>query len=146
MSYQVRFVVQSDKLVPSIRRKVLIAWYSKKNKIIDKYYNLYGSISQEANKPILIKIQLDATVCRYLFTAKSLYMFRVSQHPSLGVLKTVTAASGTGHNIGTATSLQRGLIRPRWREVAASVLWPVPEVAVTVFSALDDGCCDTRNM
>ena len=30
------------------------------------------------------------------FTAKSLYMFRVSQHPSSGVLKTVTAASGTG--------------------------------------------------
>jgi len=53
-----------------------------------------------------IKIQVDATVCRYLFTAKSLYMFRVSQHPSSGVLKTVTAASGTGHNIGTATSLR----------------------------------------
>jgi hypothetical protein len=38
-------------------------------------------------------------------------MFRVSQHPSSGVLKPVTAASGTGHNTGTATSLQRGLIR-----------------------------------
>ena len=36
-------------------------------------------------------------------------MFRVSQHPSSGVLKTVTAASGTGHDTGTATSLQRGL-------------------------------------
>jgi len=55
---------------------------------------------------MLIKIQLVATVCRYLFTAKSLYMFRVSQHPSSGVLKTATAASGTGHNIGTATSLR----------------------------------------
>ena len=52
--------------------------------------------------PELIKIQLDATVCRYLFTAKLLYMFRVSQHPSSGVLKTVTAASGTGHNTGAA--------------------------------------------
>jgi len=59
---------------------------------------------------MLIKIQLDATVCRYLFTAKSLYMFRVSQHPSSRALKTVTAASGTSHNTGTATSLQRGLI------------------------------------
>jgi hypothetical protein len=57
-----------------------------------------------------IKIQPDATVCRYLFTAKSLYMFRVTQHPSSGVLKTLTAASGTGHNTGTATSLQRALI------------------------------------
>ena len=73
-------------------------------------------------------------------------MFRVSQHPSSGVLKTVTAASGTGHNTGTATSLQRGPIEPRWREVAVPVLWPVPEVAVTVFSTPDDGCCDTRNM
>jgi len=64
----------------------------------------------------------DATVCRYLFTAKLLYRFRVSQHPSSGVLKTVTAASGTGHNTGAATSLQRGPIGPRWREVAAPVL------------------------
>jgi len=48
-------------------------------------------------------------------------MFRVSQHPSSGVIKTVTAASGTGHNIGTATSLQRGLIGPRWREVAVNI-------------------------
>ena len=84
---------------------------------------------------MLIKIQLDATLCRYLFTAKSVYMFRVSQHPSSGALKTVTAASVTGHNTGTATSLQRGLIgtgfceshkpvpiKPRWREVAVQVL------------------------
>jgi len=49
---------------------------------------------------MLIEIQLDATVCRYLFTAKLLYMFRVSQHPSSGLLKTVTAASGTGYNTG----------------------------------------------
>ena len=70
----------------------------------------------------LIKIQPDATVCRYLFTAKSLYMFRVSQHPSSGVIKTVTAASGTGHNTGTATCLHHGLIRPRWREVIVPVL------------------------
>jgi len=34
----------------------------------------------------------------------------VSQHPSSGVLKTVTATYGTGHNIGTATSLQCDLI------------------------------------
>jgi len=71
---------------------------------------------------MLIKIQPDATVCRYLFTAKLLYMFRVSPHPLSGVLKTVTAFSGTGHNTCAATSLQRGLIRPRWREVAAQVL------------------------
>ena len=37
-------------------------------------------------------------------------MFRVAQHPSSGVLKAVTAASRTGQNTGTATSIQRGLI------------------------------------
>jgi len=62
---------------------------------------------------MLIKFQPDARVCRYLFTAKSLYMFRESQHPSSGVLKIVTAASGTGSNIGKAIFLQRGLIGPR---------------------------------
>ena len=61
------------------------------------------------------KVQLDATVCRHLFTAKSLYMFRASQHPSSGVLKTVSATSGIGHDTGTATAFQRGLIRPRWK-------------------------------
>jgi len=76
------------------------------------------------------------------FTAKSLYMFRVSQHPSSGVLKSVTATSGTGHNTGKATSIQSDQIGtwPRWREVA------VPKVAFTVFSTPDDGCCNTRNM
>jgi len=37
-------------------------------------------------------------------------MFRVSQHPSSGVLKPVPAASGTGHTTCIATPLQRGLI------------------------------------
>ena len=34
-------------------------------------------------------------------------MFRVSSHPSSGVHKTVTTASGTGHIIGAATAFQR---------------------------------------
>jgi hypothetical protein len=38
-------------------------------------------------------------------------MFRASQCPSSGVPKTVSATSGTGHGIGTATSFHRVLIR-----------------------------------
>ena len=53
-----------------------------------------------------------------IYSLQSLYMFRVSQHPSSGVLKTVTATSGIGHDAGTATSFHRGLVRPRWKEVA----------------------------
>jgi len=63
----------------------------------------------------------DATVCRYLFTAKLLYMFRVSQHPSSGVLKSV-------------------------KKLPVQVILLVPEAAGTVFNTPDDGCCDTRNM
>jgi len=68
-------------------------------------------------------------------------MFRISPHPSSGVLKTVTVASGTGHNISTATSLQRGEVGTESRYVHA-----VPEAAVAVFSTPDNGCGDTRNM
>ena len=39
-------------------------------------------------------------------------MFRTSQRPSSGILKTVTATSGIGHNTGAATFFQRGLISP----------------------------------
>jgi len=63
----------------------------------------------------------DATVCRYLFTAKLLYMFRVSQHPSSRALKTVPATSGTSSMTCTGG-------------------WG------TVFNTPDDGCCDTGNM
>jgi len=55
------------------------------------------------------KYPTDATACRNLFTAKLLYMFGVSKHPSSGLLKTVPAASGTDHTDHT-TPLQRGLI------------------------------------
>jgi len=72
----------------------------------------------EHTNPNVNKNPRDETVCRYLFTAKLLYMFRVSQHPSSCVLKTVTSASGTGHNIGTATCPTG----TRWREVAVPVL------------------------
>jgi hypothetical protein len=78
--------------------------------ILHDFLNVFSAHGSVHRNSMSIKIQPDATVCRYLFTAESLYMFRVSQHPSSGILKTVTAASGTDHNIGTATSFQRGLI------------------------------------
>jgi len=43
------------------------------------------------------------------FTAKLLCVFRVSSHPSSGVHKTVTAASGTGH-----VTYQGNNIPPAW--------------------------------
>ena len=57
--------------------------------------------------------------------------FGCQPHPSLGVHKTVTTASGTGHILCAATSLQRGQAWPRWREV--------PKAVVTVLCTYD-GC------
>jgi hypothetical protein len=44
-----------------------------------------------------------------IYSLQSLYMFRESLRPSSGVLKTVTATSGIGHNIGAAAFFQHGL-------------------------------------
>jgi len=57
-----------------------------------------------------------------IYLLQSHYMFRASQLPSSGVLKTVTATSCIGHTTGAATFFQRGLIRPRWKKVAAPVV------------------------
>ena len=76
------------------------------------------------------KIQQDATVRRYLFTAKSLFTcFGCPSRPSSGVHKTVTENSGTGHITYLSNSL-----------VAMLLLWPVPEAAVTILCSPDDGC------
>ena len=48
--------------------------------------------------------------------------FGYPSHPSSGVHETVTTASGTGHSVRATAFLQRGLIRPRWRNVVALLL------------------------
>ena len=101
----------SSNIVPQIVQHIIphvVAYNPTNNPTYSRTYSPKYTITKSSiYSPVLIKIQSDATLCRNLFTAKSLYMFRVSQHPSSGVLKTVSAASGTGHNTGRATSLQR---------------------------------------
>jgi hypothetical protein len=63
--------------------------------------------------------------------------FGCQPHPSSGVHKTVTTASGTGHISCAAVAK---LAWPRWREVAAQEILPVPEAVVTVLCTLNDGC------
>ena len=74
---------------------------------------------------------------------------RVSTAPT--IRRTKTAVIGTSHNIGTATSLQRGqagipdLVTLEGSSIT-DIMTCVPMAAVRVFSTPDDGCCDTRNM
>jgi len=49
--------------------------------------------------------------------------FGCPSHPSSGVHKTVTVASGTVHSNSATTFLQRGQIWPRWRKVVAQILY-----------------------
>ena len=59
--------------------------------------------------------------------------FGCPSHPSSGVHKTLTVASGAGHRNSATTFLQRAL-RPRWRKAV------VPEAAVTVLCSPYDRC------
>ena len=92
MKYTVVFIFQNA-------AKALPFFYCIKEFVLTKYVAICNRVILSSwfvhRNSVLIKFQPDATVCRYLFTAKSLYMFRVSQHPSSGVLKTVIAPSDT---------------------------------------------------
>ena len=76
---------------------------------------------------VLITVQRDAKESS-LFNILQVHStcFGCQPHPSSGVHKTVTTASGTGHIFCAATSLQRG---QAWQEVV-----------VTVLCTPDDGC------
>jgi len=73
-------------------------------------FYVYGSVHRCS---ILITVQRDATQSS-LFIVLQVHStcFRSQPHPSLRVHKTVTTASGTGHNFCAATSLQRGQAWP----------------------------------
>ena len=60
-------------------------------------------------KSVLIIIQQDATLCSlFILLQDHSTCFGCLQHPSSGLHENVTTASGTGHNVSAATSLQRG--------------------------------------
>jgi len=73
------------------------------------------------------------------YYASSLYMFRMSTTPI------IRSTQNCNYSLRycSATSIQRGhgkLAWPRWREVAAQKIWPVPEAVITVLCTPDDGC------
>jgi len=70
------------------------------------------------------------------YSESSLYMFRVSNTPI------ISSTQNCNYSLRycAATVLQRGQAWPRWREVAAQKIWPVPEAIVTVLYTPDDGC------
>ena len=116
----------------------VFGWQFKKKTALAIFFNIHFSARRNS---ILIrsnKMQKYAGI--YLLQNHSV-CFGCASHPSSGVHKNVTAASGTGHSNNRATNfLQRGLW-PRWRKfIAMLLLWPVPEAAVTVLCTPDDGC------
>ena len=70
------------------------------------------------------------------YSASSFHMFRVSTTPIISSTQTCNYSL----RYCAATSLKRGQAWPRWSEVAAQKIWPVPEAVVTVLCTPDDGC------
>jgi len=64
------------------------------------------------------------------YSASSPYMFRVSNTPIIR----------STQNCNYSYLPPSWSIWPRWREVAAKKVWPVPEAVVTVLCTRDDGC------
>jgi len=64
------------------------------------------------------------------YSASSLYMFRVSTTPIIR----------STQNCNSSLRYCAKLAWPRWREVAAQKIWPVPEAVVTDLCTPDDGC------
>jgi len=63
------------------------------------------------------------------YSAHSLYMFRVSTTP---IIRSTQNCNYSEAKLAWPW--------PRWREVAAQKIWPVPEAVVTVLRNPDDGC------
>ena len=112
-------------------------WLLKALILYISIYRMFPSFVIILNE-FMNKIQQDATVCRYL-TQIYCTCFGCPSHPSSGVHKTETAASGTGH-----ITYQCNVLPPTWhvrgRPKHWYVIWPVPEAAVTVLCTPDDGC------
>jgi hypothetical protein len=74
-----------------------------------------------------------------IYLLQSFCMFRASLRPSSGVLKTVTATSGIGHNIGGAdqTTLEGR---------SCTNIMTYTRGSGYSFSTLDDGRSDARNI
>ena len=87
------------------------------------------------------KIQRDATVCTCLFTAKLLYIFRVSIAP---IIKSTSDCNCSfwyrSYHVSEQQPSSSVAYRPRWRKVVVLILWRVPEAAVTVWCTPDVGC------
>ena len=88
------------KVMPIPCINIVYRWICLKNVLIyQKYYFFFKLMVPCIVIQCEKKNPTDATVWRYLFTAKLLYMFRVSQHPSSGVP-----------------------IRPHWRGIAEQIV------------------------
>ena len=104
------------------------------NKYLCTFFYVYGSVHRWS---ILITVQRDATqISLFIILQVHSTCFRCQPHPSSGVHKTVTTSSGT---VQLPPSNVAMLTWPRWREVAAQRIWPVPEAVVTVLCASDHG-------
>ena len=92
---------------------------------------------------LLITVRRDATHSSlFIILRVHSTCFECQPHPSSGVHKTVTTASGTGHIFCVATSLQRGQGSSTTLQGGSYTKYirPLLEAVVTVLCTPVDGC------
>jgi len=102
-------------------------------------FNSYSILTLITLATILIIVQRDATQSSlFIILQVHCTCFRCQPHPSLGVHKTVTTASGTGHIFCAATCLQHGQASLVTLEAGSCTKYMTS--SVTVLCTPDDGC------
>ena len=104
---------------------------------------IYGFIHAHTHMHKIVCINNCPTRCNTnrLFIILQVHStcFGCQPHPSSGVHKTVTTATGNVHIFCAATSLQDGHLATL-EEDSCTKTRPVPQAVVTVLCTPDDGC------
>jgi len=106
----------------------LLEFYSKCSSLesLMKIYESGNDMASKITWVVLKIVQRDVTQSSlFIILLVHSTCFGCQPHLSSGVHETVTTASGTAHIFCAATSIQRGLAWPRWREVATTSYFKV---------------------
>jgi len=101
------------------------------------------------NMKFWLHVNKNSTRCngmqKFIYSKATLHVSGFTA-PNIRSTKTVTTASGAGHNTCTATPLQRGLIGITLEGSSCTSIMTCTGGCGYSFSTPDVGCCETRNM
>ena len=113
-------------ILGSMSLSVILCWFHVDFRYFCELWAILNSWFVHHNS-ILIKIQLDATVCSLIyFTAKSLYMFRVSTAPI------IRSTKNCNRSLRYRSQYRYSYFPSTWREVAVATYLQCGQVIISV--------------